>query len=573
MSSKTFKLSAVAATVFTALSANAAIYNVTQQLNMSSQLTNDDEQYATYGVAVQPSSGESCWTTSCGSNAYAIAVETKQYPEGFSYRDEAPFFLRYGYEYLADDYDGFEDYCNVFLGYTDSLCEDWADEQWEGYSYELDGNYDNSIAYLVDTSDLSSNDSAISSSSAISPVSLDSLTSLFSSNTVVNNIVLDSSSEPVAVGNTRDTNNSLRNRVFVDDTMLEDSTYTDSDFTSSHGWSQVSDGSSTYTVGSISRVNTKDTDDEASTSKATVWVDGEPTEISWVNAEASSSVSPQGSVRDIIYDSDNSTLYAVGYNSNSKERLIASVFKSTDSGATWSNTFVSNFKYDVEDDYANSVLTSVNDNKVAIGTAKLEEARNGAYANGLFYVTNVASPSYKEFSGSIFFSGANGEAGAINNYNEVVGTIDYETHREINGNPRAQRGFIAPLKVSGSTNNPRDVFSNTAYYLDDLTNDGSASSNNNQYRIFKASDINDAGVIAATAYYCAGGYDTTAIDSPCGGGTQDEKIVAVQLTPISGATNSDIEARGETEVTVSRSGGSLGWITLTLLGFIRFRKK
>ncbi|SDG94598.1 GlyGly-CTERM domain-containing protein [Vibrio xiamenensis] len=539
MSSKTFKLSAVAATVFTALSANAAIYNVTQYAPEGTDVD-------TYGVAIGQSSpvseadsSTSCWTTGCTATDYDIAVETKKYPEGFSYRDEAPFFLRYGYEYLADDYDGFEDYCNVFLGYTDSLCEDWAEEQWEGYSYELNGNYDNSIAYLYSTS-----------------------SEVASENTVVNAI----NSDGVVIGNAYE-GDSLRTTAFVDGSSLD--LPSSGTFTASHAWNQISDGSSTYTVGSIST----EYDDESSTSKATVWVDGEPTQISWVSAEASSSVAPQGSARDIIYDSDNSTLYAVGYNSNSKERLIASVFKSTDSGATWSNTFVSNFKYDVEDDYANSVLTSVNDNKVAIGTAKLEEARNGAYANGLFYVTNVASPSYKEFSGSIFFSGANGEAGAINNYNEVVGTIDYETHREINGNPRAQRGFIAPLKVSGSTNNPRDVFGNTAYYLDDLTNDGSASSNNNQYRIFKASDINDDGVIAATAYYCAGGYDTTNIDSTCGAGTQDEKIVAVRLTPISGATNSDIETRGETEVTVSRSGGSLGWITLTLLGFIRFRKK
>ncbi len=550
MSSKTFKLSAVAATVLTALSANAAIYNV-------SQFAPEGTGVETYGVAIAQSSPvseadseTSCWTTGCTDTSYDLAVETKKYPEGFSYRDEAPFFLRNGYEYLADDYDGFENYCNVFLGYTDSLCENWAEEQWRGYSYELSDNYDNSLAYLYSDSN--------------SVYTVDG----YSYNTVINQI--NSSSE--VVGNAY-LGDSLRTTAFVDGSALA-TPATDSDgkyVTATHAWAQVTDGSNTYTVGSVSRYY----DSESSTSKAAVWIDnGTPTEIAWTSgAAASSNVAPQGSIRDIIYDSDNSTLYAVGYNSNKNERLIASVFKSTDSGSSWTSTFVSNFKYDVDDDYANSVLTSVNANKVAIGTAKLSEARNGAYPNGLFYVPDVTSPSYKEFSGSIFFSGANGEAGAINNYNEVVGTIDYETHREINGNQRAQRGFIAPLNISGSTASPRSVLANTAYYLDDLTNDGDASGNNNHYRIFKASDINDDGVIAATAYYCASGYDTTNIDSTCGGGSEDEKIVAVRLTPISGASNSDIQARGETEVTVSRKGGSFGWITLTLLGLIRFRKK
>ena len=534
MSSKTFKLSAIAATVFTALSANAAIYNVTQY---APEGTNVD----TYGVAIQQSaSGESCWDSGSTCPTSDVIAETQKNPQGFDYRDEAPFFLRYGFDYLDDGQDGFETYCYRFLGYTDSICDDWASEQWQGYSYERAGNYDNVIAY----------------SQPIDPSN-----PLFSENTAVNAYNQDGT----IIGNVRDGSTS-RNRAFVGGSLLDDDVYTDSDFEASHAWAQVSDGSNTYTVGSVSRDNS--TRSNTTSSKATIWVNSTAHEINWVSASADGWVIPQGSARDIVVDG--STIYAVGYNSNDEERLIASVFTSTDSGSTWSNRFVSNFRYDVEDDYANSVLTSVNENNVAIGTAKMNEARNGAYANTLFYVPNVASPRYTEFSGSIFFSGANGKAGAINNFNEVVGTIDYETHREINGNPRAQRGFIAPLSISGSANGPRDVFSNTAYYLDDLTNDGSASSSNNQYRIFEASDINDAGIISGTAYYCAGGYDTTAIDSPCSG---NEAVVAVKLTPIADATNADIQTRPQTEVTVSRKGGSLNWMLLTILGFIRFRKK
>ncbi|MFD2015515.1 hypothetical protein ACFSJQ_06375 [Vibrio olivae] len=72
MSSKTFKLSAIAATVFTALSANAAIYNVTQY---APEGTNVD----TYGVAIQQSaSGESCWDSGSTCPTSDVIAETQR---------------------------------------------------------------------------------------------------------------------------------------------------------------------------------------------------------------------------------------------------------------------------------------------------------------------------------------------------------------------------------------------------------------------------------------------------------------------------------------------------------------
>lgn len=106
--------------------------------------------------------------------------------------------------------------------------------------------------------------------------------------------------------------------------------------------------------------------------------------------------------------------------------------------------------------------------------------------------------------------------------------------------------------------------------LDDLTNDGSATSNNNQYRILMASDINDAGVIAATAIKCDGGYSSIAHDASCGG---TETTVAVKLVPVEGATNSDIQQRSYENSSTDRQGASFGSIGLSLLGYIFFRRR
>ena len=124
------------------------------------------------------------------------------------------------------------------------------------------------------------------------------------------------------------------------------------------------------------------------------------------------------------------------------------------------------------------------------------------------------------------------------------------------------------------------LFESKAWWLDDLTNDGNASGDNNKFRIIDASDINDAGVISATAIKCTVGgttqvYDTTAHNSYCGGAASNavEEVVAVKLIPISGATKADIQTRSTDTEKVDRQGGSLGWLTLTVLGLLGFRRK
>ena len=99
------------------------------------------------------------------------------------------------------------------------------------------------------------------------------------------------------------------------------------------------------------------------------------------------------------------------------------------------------------------------------------------------------------------------------------------------------------------------------------------------YRIIDASDINDAGVISATAYRCsvggvAQGYDTTSHNAECKFGSGgNEEIVAVKLIPRSSASSADIQARGTEVAKVERSGAGSGLLSIALLGLLGFRRK
>ncbi|MGV3001722.1 DUF3466 family protein [Vibrio sp. E150_018] len=253
----------------------------------------------------------------------------------------------------------------------------------------------------------------------------------------------------------------------------------------------------------------------------------------------------------------------------------------------WDPVFVQGAE--VEDDgdyiYSNSLVKDINQNLIAVGEAKRSGRypKNGAANNRLFYTDASkgdanTKPTAVYLSGDIFFNGAGGEANAINNYNEVVGAIDVEENREIDGKQRRRRGFIAPLNVTGTDANRLAIFQGKSWWLDNLTNgatagDESISNANNAYRIINATGINDDGVISATANYCAGGYDNTDHNSYCGDGNVTEELVAVKLIPIAGATADDIVEREGGEPDVEREGGSLGYFALALLGLLGFRRK
>ncbi len=248
----------------------------------------------------------------------------------------------------------------------------------------------------------------------------------------------------------------------------------------------------------------------------------------------------------------------------------------------WDSVFVQGAEVEDDDDYiySNSLVKDINKNLIAIGEAKRSGRypENGAANNRLFYtdasVGNATTkPTAVYLSGDIFFKGAGGEANAINNYNEVVGSIDAEESREWDGKQRRRRGFIEPLNVTGTDASRLAIFQGKSWWLDNLTNGGADSDANNAYRIVNATGINDDGVISATANYCAGGYDNTDHNSYCGDGSGTEELVAVKLIPIVGATADDIEQRRAGNPPVERKGGSLGYFALALLGLLGFRRK
>ncbi|NOI31578.1 DUF3466 family protein [Vibrio coralliilyticus] len=547
MSSKIFKLSSITLAVAASFGAHAAIYNV---YKYEPVVASSSESF---GAAIQPSTVD-CWTSISGggtdcsithTTSQMIAFEEKRFAEGFQYRDEAPFFHEFGFDLLEEGYDGFKSYCSSFLGYNDTLCDHWATTEYtNGFRNEdPNGDLGNSTAFVESTK-----------------------VTVSSNNLIINS--LDSTGAEI-VG-TYQESAAARTRAFIGTTSS--ATIIFNDRSRSRAWAKEG----TLAVGSVSTQSGNDPDDYYS--HAAVWDGANFHQIPWLsNVGEDGRSMPQASARDLA--TIGGTTYAVGYASNEEEVPVAAVFNLTNLNSI-PTSFISLYENnhgDYNDRYLNSVLNSVNDKGTAVGTVKYRVVNNGAYSNTLIYVSDVSNSAlstttFTDKFGGIFFEGANGKAGAINNNDEVVGAVDNQTHQESGGGkPRSQRAFIAPL----DTTNAKAPLNSKAWYLDDLTNDGSSSSDNNQYRIIDATDINDAGVISGTALYCAGGYDTTAIDSKCDGGTPGaEKRIAVKLVPINGATTSDIQARSVTqEDKVDRQGGSLGFLALTLLGFLGFRRK
>ncbi|NHN74018.1 DUF3466 family protein [Vibrio fluvialis] len=571
MSSNTFKLPFITAAILSSTSASAALYQVVE---VTPDLTYNSDYVSAYGVAIQPgvaSDGSStlskgCFdstATNCSTSNFTLGGETRvtktnagEAVDGLSFREEAPFAMDNAF-YNIQDSDDFENYCDNQLLY--STCETWASLRWNLWNKEITG-------------DTTINSYAFTGSSTSGTL----VNSTY--NTVINSI--DSSGDPVGIQLTPgDVTSYRRNTV---DALADN--ITTSSYLQSRAWK--TDG--TYTVGSVS-TSVSNTNGTYYSSKAAMWNASAIVELNWPSGTEvyNNSSIAQGSLRDfVIVDG---TVYAVGYNSfyDNRNYMEASISKvAKDDFATpenWTTVGVTNAKVYTNGGtsgdyiYSNTRLTSVNSNLIAIGEAKRQGSApsNGAAANRLFVVSDVSasSPSATFLSDGIFFDGAGGKAGAINSYNEIVGQIDAESTREASGKPRRKRGFIYPYNGTGTDSDRRAVFNNQGWWLDNLTNGGTYSSNNNQYRIIDATDINDAGVISATALKCDGGYDTTSYNATCGGGSQDETTVAVKLVPIAGATSDDISERGTDDTSTERSGGSIGLWMLAVLGFLGFRRK
>ncbi|PMH81985.1 DUF3466 family protein, partial [Vibrio cyclitrophicus] len=561
-----FKLTTVAALVLAATNANAALYKVVE---VTPSITGASE---IYGVAIQPGVATDgtnelalgCFdsaATNCTDSAFKLAGETRDTLEAVSYREEVPFAMDAPFQYIQER-DDFENYCYRELRY--STCESWAENRWnDTWSKERnDLTYVNAKAFVEGGDTFETR------------------------NTVINS--LDENAQPVGIKSKDDIRN---NALFT-------TTAAPTGASETRAWKAITASNGTvYNVGSISEeFDPTDTSepDKAFASKAAIWGGTTTKEIDWVrsgNAQQGDYFA-QGSMRSIVESS--SIFYGVGYNTvdgnGDLQDMNASVFvsDSLDISGSWSTKVISGAEVksgSSNDDarYSNSVATDINNNLFAVGYSKRNGyvPESGSAGNKIFVVTDASAvtPTATYLSGGIFFGGSSGEAKAVNNFNEFVGQIDAETTREVDGSERRHRGFIYPYNVDSSKDERRvDIFNGQAWWLDDLTNDGNASGDNNKFRIIDASDINDAGVISATAIKCTVGgttqpYDTTSHNSYCGGAATNavEEVVAVKLIPIAGKGKADIQTRSADTEKVDRQGGSLGWLTLTVLGLLGFR--
>lgn len=591
MSRITFKRSILASAVLLATqTANAKIYEVIEVKSPA-----DASQYrSSYGVAIQPGVAKDnlddelalgCFSPNainCGDDSFTLAGESRiekastgKAVDGLSYRDEVAFGIDNAFVYVQERND-FERYCYRELLY--STCNTWADPHWNRWQAEINSTQvANSIAF-------------VGTGTTGAPVDE-------SQNVIVNS--LTSNATPIGINvKTGDVTTYRRNanaiQAHLPSTInapsVADALYT-------RAW-KTDDN---YTVGSISRQATNN-EGTYFTSKPAIWKnDGSAVELNWPSTrESTNNRLAQGSIRDVI--ESGGKLYAVGYSSFDADNnyMQASVFELDNTSnfsnpASWTTKAVSGAESRIGGDYihSNSVVTDVNKNLVALGSAKRAGSRpeNGAAGNRLFVIEDVSAstPTANFLTGGIFFTGAGGKAGAINSYNEIVGQIDADETRENDGKPRRKRGFIYPYKISSG--NPYEVTSQDtprtkifsyidnqngknkvkAWLLDDLTNDNAATGNNNQFRIIDATDINDAGVISATALKCSGGYDTTAHKSLCS--NREETVVAVKLVPIVNATSANIQQRSIEEQASERKGGSFGLGLLMVLGLLGFRRK
>ncbi|ELJ8544470.1 TPA: DUF3466 family protein [Vibrio cholerae] len=595
MSRITFKRSILASAVLLATqTANAALYQVMEVTPSTGQ-----SYGSAWGVAIQasnPDAVENCFTSSSidiGSpheiacTDFALAGETRiekastgKAVDGLSYRDEVAFGIDNAFLYVQELKD-FESYCYSELLY--STCNEWAEPHWNRWQAEINSTQvPNSIAFV---------------GAASTGASVDE-----SQNVVINS--LTSTAEPIGINvKSGDVTVYRRNSGAITARSTGTAPNLNSGYLYSRAWKkrEYTSPQRDYTVGSVSRHFRSDEGNYFS-SKPTIWKeDGTVIELNWPsNTENKSNRLAQGSMRDVVESGDK--LYAVGYSTYDPDNnyMQASVFQ-LDSLANFSNTAnwttkaVSGAEAKISGDYihSNSVVTDVNKNLVALGEAKRAGSRpeNGAAGNRLFVIEDVSAstPTANFLTGGIFFTGAGGKAGAINSYNEIVGQIDADETRENDGKPRRKRGFIYPYKISSG--NPYEVTSQDtprtkifsyidnqngktkvkAWLLDDLTNDNVATGNNNQFRVIDATDINDAGVISATALKCSGGYDTTAHNSLCS--NREETVVAVKLVPIVNATSANIQQRSTEEQASERKGGSFGLGLLMVLGVLGFRRK
>ncbi|MEC6881410.1 DUF3466 family protein [Photobacterium piscicola] len=284
----------------------------------------------------------------------------------------------------------------------------------------------------------------------------------------------------------------------------------------------------------------------------------------------------QASAQAVALKADGNPI-VVGYSTNdvnNKLYAIQAAYFTAPVGdlSSWTRTLIPGLAIREDDsgDFSYTMANGVNNKSVIVGDAK----GNGEKPQRAFVYKAGQSKAqfFDDLAPAIFFKDSNSNAAAVNDNDQVVGWVDIEASKGKEARHRAFT-YMTNNSVIKNANGEVVLAPNKAWMLDDLTNDPNAGAGSvaNSYRILDATGVNNAGVIAATAYYCQGGYANLSNLAHCNG---TEQRVIVKLVPNANATANDIQPRVKDEdEPLKRSGGSLGILALTALGFIGFRRR
>ncbi len=291
----------------------------------------------------------------------------------------------------------------------------------------------------------------------------------------------------------------------------------------------------------------------------------------------------QASIQDAAVKTGDNAPTLVGFNTVNRDNFYATAVKfepvgsystcianlaNNSSQSCWTMSEIPGTQVKPDGDllYRYSIAKGINANGIIIGEMKNANPVIGGYPEYVFVYDSTADGNATILSkahSELFFNGYNASANAINDKNEMVGKVDVEN---VQNRQRRQRGYIY---LHGNAPELEKFNNQRAWLLDDLTNDDVISGKDvaNEFRIIEAHDINGAGDIAASAYYCQGGYSSIAQDATC---DQVEEIVAVKLTR---KTNGSIIPRSYVEAPIERSGAGIGIFALCLLAGVSFFRK
>ncbi len=256
--------------------------------------------------------------------------------------------------------------------------------------------------------------------------------------------------------------------------------------------------------------------------------------------------------------------YAHGWNSNDvttpavNERMNGSyavIFKEDEDGNKEVFDFNQTHYYLSNSVYPFSKAHDINDNGLVVGYSRAVDFDRG---KRFFYVdSSVPNSEMEIIIPNGFFNSSESTAFAVNAQGIIVGEAEIETHNESSSNPRRTTGFM----YDTSSDSAKIIDLNTLLACD------------SQYNVIKASDINDEGLISATAVVKSDSYDAKGniILDDNGDPVSIDVVRAVLLDPI---PDGEVEDCSLTEDKVVRQGASFsGLVILSLLSLFSIRRR